>query len=333
MKKKTFICLALSTIISAGLLYVCEKSQKDIFIDKELGQPILTNFNSQAIRKIKIKEAQQDLILTQKDNQWVVENRWNFPASNEMVNYLLDTAQRSYIIRNIQLKDQRYYDYHMNADSTGLNEHTIQFFIDDKSEPYFLQIGRVLSENDQQSYANYLDTDKDKTQLTVVTEDFSSFGSNPLAWINPDFCPGFSAIRKITLEIQQKKAWELEKGNGKNWILDPAPPQGNSLNITTLKELSAALENAVFFDIANPAISTEISGLNDPYILTIEDNLGNQLIYHFGKQSEQYGFYGKIIYRPVDQKNINTLEQWILLFNPQDVKALLIPYSEFIKKQ
>lgn len=333
MKKKTFISLALSTTILAGILYVCEKSQKDIFVDKTLGRPVLTNFEAQAIRKISIKEAQQELVLVQQNNQWVIENRWNFPASNEMVHYLLDTAQRSSVIRNIHFKDHRYYDYHMNIDQNETSHHLIQFYQADETMPYFLQIGRTLSESEHQIYANYVDTNQDKTHLIVATEDFTSFGSNPLAWINPDFCPGFSAIKKITLSMQQKKAWELEKGNGKQWKLEPVPPQGNVLNVNTLKELSAALENAVFFDIANPSTSTEISGLDNPYVLTIEDNLGNQLIYHFGKQSEQYGFFGKIIYQPAHQENNNSLEQWILLFNPQDVKALLIPYSEFIKKQ
>ena len=84
MKNRPLLFLVGVTAISAIIATSMLLDTRERFSpnNEQIGDPLVETFTQEAVAEIRIKDAENETILKQTENGWVVANRQNYPIDN-----------------------------------------------------------------------------------------------------------------------------------------------------------------------------------------------------------------------------------------------------------
>jgi hypothetical protein len=289
MKKSHLVTLLVVAIVVGLVGVLFQMSQSSKWGDSKAAQTILSNLAVNDITKIEIRSTPASVTLEKKDDKWTVADRNNYPADFSKIQDLTKTlwqlkAGQEMQIGPAQLGRLKVLPPAQGADS-GI---AIDLKGDKDKEIASLIIGKSVDRPDAATgaaaSARFVYNPADKDHVYLVSESF--FSVDPVtqgAWLDKSFISPGELTEVDQAALGNNPGWKLERKDPKSdWQLEGLHP-GETLEKSFADGLSSF--SPTFLDVRPSAVSSDESGLQDPFKVTMKTADGFTYIFLLGKQS------------------------------------------------
>ena len=288
MKKSHLITLLVIAIVVgiAGTFF--ELSQSAKWDESKAAATVLPNLAINDITKIKIRSAPASVALEKKDDKWTVADRNNYPADFSKIQDLMKTLWQLKIGQDMQIGPSQLGRLKVLApgqgDDSGIE---IDLLGDKDREIASLIIGKSVDRTDAATGAaasgRFIYNPAVKDHVYLVSESFYSIDPvTPGAWLDKTFISPGELTEVDQTPWTNNPGWKIERKDPKaEWQLDGLQP-GETLDKTFAEGLSSF--SPTFLDVRPSTVSSDESGLKDPFKVTIKTVDGFTYNFLLGKQ-------------------------------------------------
>jgi hypothetical protein len=263
------VLLILLAVLGGGALLVQQKAGELKPADAAgLGQPLFKDLQAAQITTIAIREPGATLTLVARDGRWSIAERAGFPADFDKVRDFTLKALALKIGQSepIGEKDRA----RLNLDASGT---AVEFLGADGKPLARLVAGRKYfkaePEDAKKARADgrYVALAGDEKRVIVVSDPLSQVSTRTADWISKT---GIAAEKVKSLEVRDAAgaAWKIERsGDNADWKLVGARAD-EKLEITKANAAAYTFSQIALADVAPKDIKPELSGLDNPILVT-----------------------------------------------------------------
>ena len=320
MKTKTLVLLLiiLAVLVGAGTLVVRMKAPETP--ENEFGRNLFKDFPVNEITTMSVKVSLESVSLAKEDNQWVVKDRFDYPADfNKIADFVRQLKDlkigRSFegsedTLKRLALKEPD------DAEARIEEKGKVVQLKDEKGESLArILLGQIRKGGEERTFpgGQYLKLDADP-KIYLVDKHFSLLHSGPADWLEKDLLKVLAKdIRQITCLSADAKTvhYTLQRPEkGQDMVLKD-PPKGRKVDKTKLNKVANALSQLSMDDVEKPS-ATETSA-KAPWF---EYRLFDGMIYRVypekaPKEKDRYLLRLSVDYRkpPEDKKKTEEAEK------------------------
>ncbi len=270
MKIKTFVTLLiiLAVLAVAGILIVREQSPQSTGV--ALGTQLLKDLPLNGVVAIKIEGPEEDTVsLAKKGDQWVVEDRYDYPADFSKIADFVRSLQQMKVGRSFEasedalkrlvLRDPR------GADIPG-DEKGILVELKDKAGNSLADVvlgQRRKTGQGAATQGQYIRLGEDP-MVYLVDRDFASYRREPADWLEKLLVDvADDTVRRVVCEGLDEEGilYTVERSEqGKDLVLLDPPPD-KKIKKASLDILARALDTLRLDDVVDPAARLESLGI------------------------------------------------------------------------
>ena len=294
-KNQVFLCIALAAVLGiAGIYFQISQSAgwNDVKTDSRLLQGLPIN----DIAKIQIRSSAATVTLEKKRNKWVVAERNDYPADFDKIRDLARTLWQLKAVQSMQVGPSQFErlkiaapgrgnDSGVEIDLKGENDNTIASLI----------LGKMMEQGEDATRGvagRFVYNPATKDRVYLVGETFANI--DPIAvgsWLDKTFIvPG--EIREIEQSPwSNNQGWKIVRDAPKaEWKLQEAQ-NGEILE----KQFAQAVGNFApnFMDVRPASVSTDETGLNEPFRVELKTFDGFKYDFAIGKSGPEKARYVK----------------------------------------
>ncbi len=309
------------------------------------GTRLLGEFDTTRTDRIELSDAGGRLIIEKSGEGWVIRNRWNYPASTEIIEDFLYRFRNAKVLQRVNAPPEHLASLCLESpgtkkDGAGV---LVQVYKGKSLQGEMLWGIPVADpaipmrpENPQGSLiARYVLIPR--TRLVALAADpFDVFSMHPGTWMEHGLWK-LGQLKAIRLIRDGKIDWQIAK-TGPDQAYEMIPFRTDEkLDFDALARLGPVLSLASFSDVADPALKDALTGLDHPVICEIEDFGGRKVAYHFGKHegdAKNGSVYTRIVRDSTVAGSVTAeqLKRWIFAFDPKVVEILTGKREQFLVK-
>ena len=219
MRKKHLI-LALATMIILAVLSFLTR-EKDTTSGMKPGEKVFAGVKVDDIAKIELisTAAKASTVLIEKDNKWLIENKFNMDTDPAVIRKLLTALRDTQAIQVKKFKDEELKSYLLSEENTV----KLKIFPKDSNEAFTFRLGK--SHNFQKSSGRYIYIENRKA-LVLVDVPLAFAAGQASVWLKK-FLPHHEQVAGVTLYSGTSMLWKTERANNKLGFSLPLPNNNN----------------------------------------------------------------------------------------------------------
>ncbi|MHC1768718.1 MAG: DUF4340 domain-containing protein [Verrucomicrobiia bacterium] len=284
MNRKQLITLLIAGLVIGGLgVFVYNRKAASWKpSDQASGKEILPNFPLNDIVQVTIKEPTNEVTLAKVDDQWKVQERWNYPANFSEVRDLLRTIWELKGVQSQKIGPSQYARMQLvpPGKDGGTNTATLVTFKDKGGkEGYSLLLGKKATRDSGSAsplggdypVGRYVARSDNPQTVWLVSETFSNVEAKADRWLNKEDFFKVEKLRSISVTHPGgTNSWTLvrEKEGGDLQLADKK--EGEEFDKNKAYSAGNALSWASFTDVLNPEAKPEEIGLDNPVVAKLE---------------------------------------------------------------
>jgi len=270
MKTKTFVTLVvvLTILVVAGILLVREQSPRRGEVD--LGTQLLADLPVNGVVAIKIEGPEGDTVsLAKKEDQWVVEDRYGYPADFSKIADFVRSLQQMKVGRSFEASEDTLKRLKLrDPQGADVPEDEKGILVELKDEAGKSLAGVVIGKRRKtgqgaSTQGQYIRLDQDP-MVYLVDKDFASYRREPADWLEKLLVNvEAGAVRKVVCEGLDEEGvrYTIERpGEGKELVLLD-PPADKKIKKASFDILARALDTLRLDDVVDPAATLESLGI------------------------------------------------------------------------
>ncbi len=198
MKSRTVIILWVIAIILGISIFFVKKSQnsgQERSTARSPGQTLIENFPADEVASIEISGINETTTLQEKDGEWTVTQRDDYPANTRNINDLLRTLSELKVTQGIEAGPSAAPNFGMDEKSSEPEKHGITAVFKDASgnELSTLTFGKNLDAAGSQSpfgggaTGRFVRNHADDSGFYAVSEVFGILSTDPKDWLSDEF--------------------------------------------------------------------------------------------------------------------------------------------------
>jgi hypothetical protein len=270
MKIKTFVTLLviLAVLAVAGILIVREPSPQRGEV--ALGAQLLKDLPVNGVVAIKIKGPEEDTVsLAKKGDQWVVEDRYDYPADFSKITDFVRSLQQMKVGRSFEASEDTLKRLKLrDPQGADVPEDEKGILVELKDEAGKSLAGIVIGKRrktgqGESTQGQYIRLDQDPI-VHLVDKDFASYRREPADWLEKLLMDvEDDAVRKVVCEGLDEEGvrYTVERPEeGKDIVLLDPPPD-KKIKKASLDIVARALDTLRLDDVVDPDASLESLGI------------------------------------------------------------------------
>ena len=291
MKKSHLLSLLLvALIVGLAGLYL-EISQSSRWNESQAAQTVFPNLPLNDISKIEIRSATANVTLEKKDNRWTVAERDNYPADFSKIQDLIRILWQLKPGQEMQIGPSQLGRLNVLAPEKGSTAGIeIDLKGDKDKEIASLIIGKSVERSDGARGAGtsgrFVYNPAVKDRVYLVSESF--FSVDPVTvgqWLDKTFITPGALIEVAQSPWSNNPGWKITRKDAKaDWQLEGLQP-GETLDKTFTEGLSSF--SPTFVDVRPPSASSNETGLNEPFNVTLKTVDGSTYNLLLGKEGPE----------------------------------------------
>ncbi len=281
MNKKHLLTLIIIVALagSIGLLVHLHQSRSWQTTGAYIGKPLFKNFPYNDVGKITISDGTNTVHLQRVNNQWIVPERYGYPANfSEISSLLLKLAD----LKAVQVEEvdpsQRWRFGLLKPNESTNAAVEVVFETDTGKHIATIWLGKMHmrrgpSGSDFESSwpdGRYILPDTNGNFVALVSETFTQIEPKPDRWINKDF---FKVNKPKRIQVRfpdPTNSWCLVRENeNSDWKLEEAKPN-EKLDTSKAHGYNYVLSWPSFNDVLPGTTDLASLGLTNPIVITIE---------------------------------------------------------------
>ncbi len=294
-KNQLLVLLALAVVLgTAGVYFQISRSAgwNDVKMDRRILQGLPIN----DIAKIQIRSSTATVTLEKKQNQWGVAERNDYPADFDKIRDLTRTLWQLKAVRDMEIGPSQFERLKIAAVGQG-NESGLEINLkgENNSSVGSLILGKMMEQGEDATRGvagRFVYNPLRKDRVYLVAETFANI--DPISvgsWLDKTFvAPG--ELREIEQSPwSNNQGWKIVRDTPKGeWKLLDAP-DGETLE----KQFGRAVANFApsFVDVRPASISTDETGLNEPFRVQLTTFDGFKYDFAIGKSGPDKTRYVK----------------------------------------
>ncbi|MGV3774185.1 MAG: DUF4340 domain-containing protein [Verrucomicrobiales bacterium] len=346
MNRKQFFALVIVGLVVGGVAYYYAAKRKQSYTTSDFkeGQKVVPNFPLNDVAHVRIRGATGEVNVVREGEQWVVRERYNYPASVPEVAGFLRKIWELKPVQEMAVGPSQFGRLDLvppgDAKAGSTNSATLVEFkgADNKNLQTILLGKKYVKDSGGASpfggggdfpVGRYLTvTEQNPPRVWLVSETFANIEPNPDQWLNKDFFK-IEKIKSFAVNHpEETNSWSLLRDNeSADWKFAEAK-ENESADKAKTSSLNYAFNSPTFNDVANPDAKPESLGLDKPITARVETFDG--FIYNF-KLGTNAGEEAMALQVNVDG-NINTNRPVAVNEKPEDKAKLETAHKENIEK-
>jgi hypothetical protein len=278
-KQLTILLLALVVIGGGGLLLRNRHQESWDTSGSQLGQKVLPHFQVNDVAAVHIKAA-DDLDIVKKNDQWVVQERGNYPANFSQISDLLLKMADLKIAQAEEIGPSQLGRMHLADPGPGPEAATLIEFKDAQGKSLdSLLLGKKHMHKSERPMpmqfgggempdGRYVMLKSDNHNVLTVSDPLNSVDPKAAEWLDKDF---FKVEKPKTIAFVSTNAadsWTLSHDSeSAPWVLQDVK-KGEVCDTNKTSSLSSTLSYPSFVDVA-PDSSPAKTGLDKPMVVNI----------------------------------------------------------------
>lgn len=283
MNRKQLVILVLLALVVGGVgLFLHNRNTASWQeTDQAMGQKILKEFPLNDVTQVRIKQHDAELHLAKVEDQWTVQERWNYPANFSQIGDLLRKMWELKSVQAMKVGPSQYARFKLSSPDTdkSTNAATLLEFKDKTGKALSsLLLGKNATRGSEGAspmggeypVGRYLALPDHPQSVFLVSETFSDAEAKPDRWLNKDFFK-VEKLRSISVtHTNATNSWKLtrEKEGGDLELADKQP--GEEFDKNKAYSAGNALSYPSFNDVANPASKPEETGMDKATEATLD---------------------------------------------------------------
>ncbi len=303
MKFKSVVILSIVMAVAGAALFAFLQFRNEDQPDRELGAYFLEGLPANKINSIEIKSKDGAVSLKKSDSEWVVTDRYNYPAQFSKISGLVRKLKDLKVGRRFEASEgslERLSLY--SPDDPQAPDKAEGTRIELKDEKGNLLSGIVLGKVRKSgpdrniSDGHYVIRDG-APDIYLVDKHFEYLDKAPSEWLEKELVKVEQKdIKEIVCLDNKKVLFSLRKQKeGEDFRLSPMR-KGEKVKEQAVKRLSTAISSLRLEDVADPGLPLKDTGIDETPDL--EFRLFNGMVYRLlpGKSvADEDGFYLRIV--------------------------------------
>lgn len=280
MSKKSVITLwMIAVILGVGvtILKLRKTDSGEANTNRNRGETLFESFPSAKVNTVKISALDQSVTLTQKDNQWVVAERGNYPANKQTLFSLLRTIEEVKINNAIDAGPTYAKRFGIDLTAKTQADHGIQLsFLDAQQE----NLATLFLGKESDGGGRFVQNAADTSGYYVTSESFPTATADPKNWLNMDFIK-VDKIKSIAITAAGKpdqQEWKLTRSDENAEFTLEGAKDNEKLDTNITSPLKTILSAANFQDVLSSTDVATVEKAADRRIVTIDTVDGFQYI-------------------------------------------------------
>ena len=268
------ILVALAIVLGGGALWLHrQQSAREATNVATLGQPVLKDLKAAEIGAIRIEGPKATLTVTQRDGQWKIAERKDFPADAAKVRGLVLKAIELKVGQSEPIAAEDRARLALNESGEGAGTR-LTFQSSDGKPLARLIVGnkyfKQAPDNPDTATADgrYVMRPEDPKTVLVVSDPLAQVSTQTARWIDRS---GIAAedVKTLELHMADGEHWKISRENpDATWTIDGEIPPGQQVAVTKANAASYSMSLLEIEDVAASDLTAAQSGLDKPSIVT-----------------------------------------------------------------
>jgi hypothetical protein len=300
-KKQLILVIGLGIILALVAASVVKKQASPYTETAKEGAKLLGDFDLNSVAAVSIKNSTNEIVVTKKDDVWVVKQRHDYPANFGTVSEVVKKFWELKVARAVKAGPSRLPALELAGPEKGS---TLVEFKDASGKvirSVLLGAKSMKESSGNNAFGGgawpngrYVMVGNDIKTVALVGDALSNVDPKPEDWISKDWFK-VEKIRSISMTSTNatnswKVAREVEAGELK--LADKK--EGEEIDTSKLSSVGFALSSPSFNDVLSPEAKPEETGMDNPSVATLEtfDNF----VYNvkIGKKKEDENYHLKV---------------------------------------
>ena len=242
------------------------------------GEKVVT-FPLNDVARITIKDPTTELNLVQKEDQWVIRERADYPANFEQVSRLLQKIWELKPVQELKVGPSQFTRFNLTEPGAGANGGTL---LDLKNKDakriaalligkeYLKKSAQRVGSRDTFPAGRYVMPEDGSKRVALVSDPLGDVTTKPERWLNHEFLkiekPKTIALTSVTPAMNWKLLRDTES---EPWKFADAKP-GEDADPPRTAGLASVFGHMTFTDVLDPTAKPDSTGLDKPSIITID---------------------------------------------------------------
>ena len=285
--------LAILLAIAAGLggtVWVLQKGGQDSWQASPVrsGGKVL-DFSLNDVTTVVLQNASGTTTVSRKGDNWVVEDRADYPANFERVSSLLRTLWDLKVVQDVKVGASQLSRFDLQEPGAGTR---VDFKDKDGKPLASILLGKRFMKKSEAAFGDMGDFPAGRYvmpvgsgRVSLVSETFEDAEPKPESWINRNFIRVESPSSIVLKGATPAQQWKISRESASgDWKLDGAK-DAEKLDQGKASPLSGALSSPSFVDVLAPDAKPADTGLDQPSVLTLETFDGFSYTLKLGKST------------------------------------------------
>jgi len=304
MKRNNLLILAIAALILVILAFIKNSKSSENKTALLISKKIFPEFPVNDITAIEISDANNSLQVQKKDNEWCIPSRFNYPVEFAKVRDILLKVSEMKIGQTVKLSEKQLSSLKLVKPATGVtNAGTFVRFIDSRgNQAASLLIGETRKKQMEGADniffggypdGQYISSDEGKNAY-LISEPLFGFTPNAKEWFDAELLNIPSTeISEITITRSGKQDVTLKQNENGKMVVD-----GISKREETDDSKTSSTQSSLSFfrmdDIADPSLSDEETGMNNPIVFEAKTKKGEIYRVKIGKVNAESNYYVRL---------------------------------------
>ena len=264
MKTKTFVILLIACAVLTLVTYMTLNHDDAGTKQGKMGEKLFSDLPLNAVAAVTVKGPDESVTLKKGENIWLVENRFNYPASFSLLTDIVNNLKDAAIGRSFKADEEtlsRLSLQHPDKKEKAAEQRGVQVILQDKDRKVLadVMVGKARPEG-----GHYLMLAKEPT-VYLVDKTFKTLNKKLADWLDKELTEEINAadIEKVVCRDSEKILYTFKRPEkGKDAEFEGTVPEGKKLKNAKVNEVFGALSYFRIDDIADPAKKAEETGLD-----------------------------------------------------------------------
>jgi hypothetical protein len=294
MKTKSLLILVvLALLVAAGAYFSARKT--DTGVPSRIGQKPFADCDFNAVTRITVIGSDATTTVVRAESGWILPELHNYWADFDKIREFIRTLAELKIGDVLRLDDAQKGELLLNAPGapTGIGTQILLSGPGDRTIARLIVGKRPRSPNASDEAAMFTESvgaryvALEDGALVLVDNPLTDLPASSKEWMDPQFlAPAAADLIRLSVSVSNRPPLVLSRTTPTaEWTLAEGLPEGKTLDPEKVNRITSALSFLRFTAIADPALTAEKTGLNQPARIDAETADGRRYSVLFG-QSE-----------------------------------------------
>lgn len=264
MKSKTFIILLVTCAALTLFTYVTVNHDDAGKKQEKMGGKLFSDLPLKAVALVTVKGADESVTLKKGEDVWLLENKFNYPASFSLLTEIVSNLKDAAVGRSFKADDETLSRLSLQSPDNkdkAAEERGVEVILQDKDSKVLADVivGKARPEG-----GHYLMLAKDST-VYLVDKTFRNLDKKLADWLDKELTEEINSadIEKVVCRDGEKILYTFKRPEkGKDAEFEGSIPEGKKLKRAKVNDVFGAMSYFRIDDIADPAKKAEETGLD-----------------------------------------------------------------------